>query len=115
VQQSEDTQQDHDHANVPQATEQALTRNTDVIGEEEGPFRGRKKGGRGGKRAGNTGQQRSLTVNNGHSKTLADQGRNALTRHDAPICAGVRFPPAPQNIRRICPAQGICAFVVLGS
>ena len=33
-----------------------------------------------GKRTGHTGHQRSLTVNNGHSKTGADLGRNALTR-----------------------------------
>jgi hypothetical protein len=58
---------------------------------------GRKKGGRGGKRAGNTGQQRSLTVNNGHSKTGPDQGRSPLTRYDARISLGVRFPPAPRR------------------
>jgi hypothetical protein len=47
---------------------------------------------------GNTGHQRSLTVNNGHSKTGADQGRNALTRVGEDSCKVVRFPPAPQNV-----------------
>ncbi len=41
---------------------------------------GRKSDGRDGNRTGNTGHQRSLTVNNGQSKTGPDQGHNALTR-----------------------------------
>lgn len=53
-------------------------------------------GEQGGERACNTGQQRSFTVNNGHSKTGPDQGRNALTRHNARMPSGVRFPPAPR-------------------
>jgi hypothetical protein len=57
--------------------------------------RGRNSDGRDGKRTGNTGQLRSLTVNNGHSKFHADLGRNALTRLGEDLLVGVRFPPAP--------------------
>ena len=76
--------------------------------------RGRNSDGRDGKRTGNTGQQRSLAVNNGHSKTTTDQERNALTRLGEELRVGVRFPPAPREFWRICPAQGICALVVSG-
>ena len=74
---------------------------------------GRNSDGRDGKRTGNTGQQRSLTVNNGHSKTGHDQVDNALTRLGEHGWMRVRFPQL-HAFRRICPAQGICAFVVQG-
>jgi hypothetical protein len=47
---------------------------------------GRKSDGPDGKRTGNTGHQRSLPVNNGHTKTVADQGRNPLTRVGEKSC-----------------------------
>jgi hypothetical protein len=53
---------------------------------------GRKSDGRDGKRTGNTGHHRSLTVNNGHSKTGPEQGRNAVTRAGEDSCKVVRFP-----------------------
>ena len=65
------------------------------------PHRGREEGGRGGERAGHTGQQRSLAVNYGHSKIGPDQGGNALTRHEGPKPSGVRF---PQLHKRKAPA-----------
>jgi hypothetical protein len=61
---------------------------------------GRNSDGRNGIRTGNTGHQRSLTVNNGHSKTRPDQGCNALTRAGEDRCKVVRFPPSsttPEN------------------
>ena len=87
-----DRQRDHDGADVQRASGQALALGTAaaVACDLEGG-----KGRAGRKRAGNTGQQRSLTVNNGHSKTGPDQGRSPLTRYDARISLGVRFPPAP--------------------
>lgn len=46
---------------------------------------------------GRTGREkgRVTPVNNGHSKTNPDQGRNALTRDNAEVPSWVRFPPAP--------------------
>jgi hypothetical protein len=58
---------------------------------------GRNSDGRDGERTGNTGHQRSLTVNNGHSKRSTDQERNAVTRVGEHRRAGVRFPPAPRK------------------
>lgn len=65
---------------------------------ESRPFAGRKKGGRGGERACHTGQQRSLPVNHGHSKTDHDLGRNALTSTYARIPSGVRFPQRHEGV-----------------
>lgn len=72
MQQSEDTQQDHDHANVPQATAQALALNTAVIGGEEGDSEG-------GKRADGAEKGRVTQVNNGHSRSTTVTRKPALT------------------------------------
>jgi hypothetical protein len=54
-----------------------------------------------------TGQQRSLTVNNGHSKTHSDQGGNALTR------SGARIPSRAAAARSACPRSHSCVRFAL--
>ena len=71
-----------------------IARSLTTTGLDRAPV-GRNSDGRDGKRTGNTGHVRSLTVDNGHSKTDHDQERNALTRVGEVFEVGVRFPPAP--------------------
>ena len=62
--------------------------------------RGRNSDGRDGKKTGHTGHQRSLAVNNGHSKTGPELGPKPVSRHNGFGCKVVRFPPAPRTNKR---------------
>ena len=80
----------------------------DHVAARRDPLAGRTgKGRTERKRTGNTGQQRSLPVNSGHSKTSSDLASRAVSRHDAADRLTVRFPPAPPTHLTYI-YQGLC-------